>query len=791
MTTPAHHHRGHTHPHPCPTALSPEERLRLIGDLGRTLSTILDPQELLERVTELITHRFDYYYSFVLLCEDKDLVVRSGHGRDHAIDQRLLGLRLRIGEQGITGWAAAEGRTIIVPDVAKESRYVEFDPNVRSSIVVPLLGRDRLIGVLGAESDRLDDFDEVDAVMLETLAAQLAIVIENAELLQAERERARRLATVMDIARKVTSILDLHELLDQTTTLIAERFGYRNVAILLRDPEDEGWLVVAAVNPGGQYTPPGYRQRVGHGMVGWAAETGRTQLANDTLADPHFVQCQAFQTRAELDVPLKVGGRVLGVLGIESEQAGAFAEDEVPFLETLADQIAVAIENARLVERARALATSEERNRLAREIHDTLAQSLAAVVLELDAAQKPADAAPRTAAGGPRDPARLPPEQGKALLRARDLAHRALEETRHAIWSLRPVSLTRLPLAEALAAELASLERAGGVRNASFAVQGEPRALAPDVEAALFRIAQEALSNVGKHARAERARGVLTFAEHGVRLTIEDDGTGFDAGAGPATADGGFGLTSMRQRARLIGAEIEVETTPGWGTRVRLDVPDARPAAVAGPIRVLLADDHAVVREGLRRMLETIAGVLVVGEARDGEETLARAAELQPRVVLMDVQMPGVDGVEATRRLRAELPGVEVVMLSTTAPDDVVMESVRAGARGYLLKDANADDLREAIEAAAAGGSYFAPSIAAKLVGGVRRGGPAVERLTARELAVLRHLALGEPNKEIAANLRISENTVESHLRSVYAKLDVRSRTEALRRASEWGILAV
>jgi DNA-binding NarL/FixJ family response regulator len=224
---------------------------------------------------------------------------------------------------------------------------------------------------------------------------------------------------------------------------------------------------------------------------------------------------------------------------------------------------------------------------------------------------------------------------------------------------------------------------------------------------------------------------------------------------------------------------------------VRIDVPLARPmAAVSGPVRVLLADDHVLIREGLRRMLETMPGVLVVGEARDGEEALARATELQPGVILMDVQMPGLDGIETTRRVQAELPGVEVVMLSTTAPDDVVMEAVRAGARGYLLKDANAEELLQAIQAAGAGRSYFSSQIAAKLAGGLQRGGPAAERLTARELAVLRHLALGESNKEIAARLQISENTVESHLRNVYAKLDVRSRTEALRRASDWGILA-
>ena len=145
FSPPTHHHE-HVHPHPRPTSLSPEDRLRLVGDLARTLTTILDPQELIERITELITHRFDFYYSCVLLCEGGDLVIRSAHGRDHGFDDRLLGLRLRIGEQGISGVAAVEGRTIIVPDVPNEPRFAWAWPNhgIRSAMVVPLQGRQQL-----------------------------------------------------------------------------------------------------------------------------------------------------------------------------------------------------------------------------------------------------------------------------------------------------------------------------------------------------------------------------------------------------------------------------------------------------------------------------------------------------------------------------------------------------------------------------------------------------------------------------------------------------------------------
>ncbi len=856
IVSPAHNDE-HTHPHLRPATQSPEDRLRLIAELARSFTTVLEPQQLIERITELITHRFDLFYTTIMLCEGQDLVVRSAHGRDHGYDERLLGMRTKIGESGVSGWAAAEGRTIVVPDVSDEPRFcwAWADHGIRSAILIPLQGRDRLVGMLECDSDRPDDFPPQDVVLLEALASQLAIVIENARLMQAERERSRRLATVTEIARKVTSILDLNELLHETTDLLASRFGYRSVGIMLRDHEDDDWLVMAAGNDGVEHVPNGERQHVSTGMCGRAVKTGLTQLSNDVTSNPHFVQGPGMRTRAELDVPLKVGGRVLGVLGIESEQPDAFAEDEVPFVETLADQIAVAIENARLVERARELAASEERNRLAREIHDSLAQSLIAVSMELDSIQQRAVVDPTRVAG--------------LIGHARDLAHRAVEEARHAIWRLRPASLERQSLPEALAEEVASLEQGGAVEQSECTVQGDPRPLSPEVEAAVFRIAQEALSNVRKHARARRARVVLAYGERWVRLLVEDDGRGFEtaprsangyetsprsAGGYEAVTDssstdgraaevvarsssadslthepaahspsaeghgpesvarpalgiarpvypdaggggrGGFGLVGIRQRAALIGADVEVDSSPGWGTRVRLYVPNAPVTRVTDPttlVRVLLADDHALVRQGVRRMLDAMPGVSLVAEVENGSDAIARTLELAPDVALVDVNMPGLDGLEAIRRIHAELLSIGVVVLSTTAPDDVVLEAVRAGARGYLLKDVGVDELRLAIQTVAAGGANIAPVVAANQAGGGPPGGSAAERLTPRELAVLRRLATGAPNKEIAAALSISENTVESHLRSIYAKLEVRSRTEALRRATEWGILAV
>lgn len=211
-------------------------------------------------------------------------------------------------------------------------------------------------------------------------------------------------------------------------------------------------------------------------------------------------------------------------------------------------------------------------------------------------------------------------------------------------------------------------------------------------------------------------------------------------------------------------------------------------------IRVLVVDDHPVVREGIAAMLSRQPDLAVVGEAADGLEAVERAAELHPDVVLMDLQMPRLDGVEAIRRIRAQLPVTQVIILTTYDTDELVFQGIQAGARGFLLKDAPREELFRAIAAVHRGESLLQPSVAAKLIDRVTHMGsappPAAEdRLSEREMDVLRLMAKGQPNKEIAQVLFISESTVKTHIASIFQKLGVRDRTEAVTRALQRGIL--
>jgi DNA-binding NarL/FixJ family response regulator len=214
-------------------------------------------------------------------------------------------------------------------------------------------------------------------------------------------------------------------------------------------------------------------------------------------------------------------------------------------------------------------------------------------------------------------------------------------------------------------------------------------------------------------------------------------------------------------------------------------------------IRVLLVDDQALFREGLRTLLSLHASLEIVGEAANGEDALSQAAVLRPDVVLMDLRMPILDGVTATRRLCAAQPATRVIILTTFDDDEYVFDGLRAGAVGYLLKDAPSDKLVEAIRAVARGESFLQPSVAAKVVAEFARLGDRVrdqpeelaEPLSDREIEILRLVADGASNKEVAERLVIAEGTVKNHITNILSKLGARDRTQAALRARELGLV--
>ena len=494
-----------------------------------------------------------------------------------------------------------------------------------------------------------------------------------------------------------------------------------------------------------------------------------------------------------MHVPLTSKGRVIGTLNFGSQRAAQYDDRQLTVAQEIADHLAVLIEHTLLHEESREAAKLQERTRLAREIHDSVAQSLAALVVQLESAAE--------LLSTDRESARAD------ILSARALARETLEEARRAVWELQPLVLASSDLTAAIRGQAARVEREG--LETSLRIVGDrPDSMDPRCESALLRIAQEGVSNVLRHSEARAVRINLCYDVAEAQVEIADDGKGFDPAAaadGLTQEGGGFGLTSMQERARLAGGQIEVHSAPGMGTRIDARIPyevssDVAPVAAgaipaapvpdaeeASAVRVLIVDDHEVARQGTRRMLESAPGIDVVGEAADGETAIERTRALQPDVILLDVQMPGMGGVEALRRIGELGLGTRVILFSVYSKDEGVFEGLRAGARGYLLKDVGRDDLVAGIRTVHAGGSLLPPVIASRLLARVDiRAGP---DLTARELEVLRSLASGSPNKEIAAQLTLNVNTVKFHVRNIYQKLDVQTRTAAVRAANERGLL--
>ena len=221
---------------------------------------------------------------------------------------------------------------------------------------------------------------------------------------------------------------------------------------------------------------------------------------------------------------------------------------------------------------------------------------------------------------------------------------------------------------------------------------------------------------------------------------------------------------------------------------------EPQPTPTPAAIRVLIADDHAIVRKGIRALLATEPGIEVVGEASNGQETMVIAQQVEPDLILMDLVMPGMDGLEATRLLTARLPDVRILVLTSFDGDDKVFPAIQAGALGYLLKDTGPEELVQAIQQVSHGESSLHPAIARRLIRRIsepEHPAAEIDALTDREMEVLRLVAQGKSNREISDKLTISEATVRTHVSNILAKLNLCSRTQAALYALREGLVSL
>lgn len=468
---------------------------------------------------------------------------------------------------GLAGVVLERGTPVVLERYGDLPHPTQPDFAGHSVIGMPIEWNGRMIGFLGIGTGRARlGADEVETLAL--FARPAAIAIVNAWRYEGERRRGERMALVARVARLVTADLRLEELLQRAADAIHELLGFPDLAIPLVDPDHPEVLVLRVKGGHSKQRSPGeYRIPLGHGIMGEAARTRASIMANDA------------GRRAELAAPILLGDRVLGVVNVERDEP--FDAEDAAIVGIIADQLAVAIENARLYASAQQVAVLEERQRLARELHDAVTQHLSSLTL-IAQTLAPSFARDR--------------EEGESRARRLvELSQAALDEMRVLLAELRPDGARRAgtraadaPAGSArarlrhhgLAQALALL--AGDVSSDALPVAVElepylPRTL-PEEEA-LYRIAQEALRNVVKHARASTARLRLATEGAATVLTVSDDGAGFTSSVEStgehAVQLGGLGLLTMRERATAIGGTIRIDSSPAEGTTVEVVVAHA------------------------------------------------------------------------------------------------------------------------------------------------------------------------------------------------------------------------
>ncbi len=394
------------------------------------------------------------------------------------------------------------------------------------------------------------------------------------EVHTANREAAR-LRAVLKVGRKITSILDLDQVLAESVRLIKQTFGFGQVTIFLRDQHDPSYFFNSH-STSADDQPVCRRSNISQGMVGWVFRHEQHRLANDVSRDPYYYYICG-DTQAELDLPLKINGQVIGVLDLESSVLNAFDPDDVPFLEVLADQIAIAIENARLSSRAREAAIAEERNRLARNLHDDTVQALIGINRQLDLLRCDlSDEFSERNNEGTGEEVPLPPNLERRLERMQDSLERTIQGLRLLSRELQPQLLRDLGLAAALDALTSDILRTSNL-NIRVEVSKLVKQLSTEQEMEVYRIAQEALANIVKHASASQVVLKLDIDEtdHKVVLRISDDGRGFEVPEDLTNLArrGGMGVLNMRQRACSVGGYLTIKSELGHGTSLSLEMP--------------------------------------------------------------------------------------------------------------------------------------------------------------------------------------------------------------------------
>jgi signal transduction histidine kinase len=539
------------------------DRLRVLVDAGIALSSELSLDALLQRIVETAAQLTGARYAAL------GVVDRSGQMLERFLTTGIdAETHAAIGElprgRGLLGLVIREAKPVRLHEIAEDPHSVGFPrhhPPMHAFLGVPILTRGAVYGNLYlTEKEGGGDFTDEDVDLTQLLAAQAAVSIENARLYESSTRWLRQLESLHEIGNALATQLELEPLLGIVAARLRELVDARIVVVAL--PDTETSLRVAASAGDDEQAFVGLRLPLDGSKVGKVLERARSERVDSVVDDPEVDQQAARRlgVTTALYVPLIVNGVAIGVVVAHDKLGGdpRFADEDVRLAESLAARAAIAVDLSERVSRdsvRRVVEAQElERKRLARELHDETGQALTSILLGLKSVEQ------ATAS-----------EQDRARLTAlRELVVTTLQGVRRLAVELRPAALDDFGLAPALD-RLAETHRAHGSIELDVEVQlGEDERLPAEVETTMYRIVQEALTNVAKHADATRISILVTRKNEKVVVVIEDDGTGFDAGQ---VREEALGLAGIRERVALHGGRLRIETAPGKGTTVAAEVP--------------------------------------------------------------------------------------------------------------------------------------------------------------------------------------------------------------------------
>ena len=537
------------------------DRLRVLVDAGIALSSELSLDAVLRRLTETAASLTGARYAAL------GVIDPSGQGLERFVTTGVdAETYAAIGDlprgRGLLGVLIHEAEIVRLHDIADDPRSVGFPPHhppMHTFLGVPILLRGVAYGNLYlTEKHGGVDFTEEDEELTQLLAAQAAVAIENARLYESSTRWLRQLESLNEIGTALASEIELEPLLGLVARRLRELVRARLVLIAL--PQG-GAMTVAAAEGDETQGIAGARLELGGSKAGRVLQRGRSERVDSVLDDPEVDQLAARQlgVRSALYVPLIARGRAIGVLIAHDREGSspAFSDDDLRLAESLADRAAVAVDLSERVGRdalARVVKAQElERKRLARELHDETGQALTSILLGL----KPLEQSART------------DEERAAMASLRELVVSTLRDVRRLAVELRPSALDDFGLATAVERLADTFRDSTGMRVDVETRLGEVR-LPPEVETALYRIVQEALANIVKHAEATHVSILLTRKDFSVAAVVEDDGKGFDE---TNTGDDVLGIVGMRERVGLVGGRLAIESGSGSGTTVAAEVP--------------------------------------------------------------------------------------------------------------------------------------------------------------------------------------------------------------------------